>query len=138
MSLAKLRSAIVSAQKSIDDAQHENNASPSLGVHPDNAFVDLVDAVQCLLHGCEYLVEIIEKQQARAAQESAPIYGTPSIPPGPTLAAIEAAAIRDCLERNKGNRRSTATELGIARSSLQRKIDELGLREKPKDEEAVQ
>jgi transcriptional regulator with PAS, ATPase and Fis domain len=37
-------------------------------------------------------------------------------------------AIRAALERHGGNRRAVSQELGIARSSLLRKLDALGLR----------
>ena len=48
---------------------------------------------------------------------------------GRTLAALEEAAIRAAHGRHDGNRRAIAGELGIARSSLLRKLDQLGLRE---------
>ena len=48
---------------------------------------------------------------------------------GRTLAALEEAAIRAAHGRHEGNRRAIADELGIARSSLLRKLDQLGLRE---------
>lgn len=144
MNLAKLKTAIVNAQKSINDAQYEHGVSPSVGAHPDNAFVDLVDAVQCTLHGFEYLVEVIEKRAVEilSAAVPAPSYGTPRALPGLTLAQIEAGAIRDALDRHKGNRAAVSKELGIARSSLLRKTDELGLRDSAPqpvaDTEAVQ
>ena len=47
---------------------------------------------------------------------------------GRTLASLEEAAIRAAHERHGGNRRAIADELGIARSSLIRKLDLLGLR----------
>jgi DNA-binding NtrC family response regulator len=49
---------------------------------------------------------------------------------GQTLAALEESAIRAAHERHGGNRRGMAAELGIARSSLIRKLDLLGLRER--------
>ena len=48
---------------------------------------------------------------------------------GRTLEQIEALAIRSAWERHRGQRGAMARELGIARSSLLRKLDELGLRE---------
>jgi DNA-binding NtrC family response regulator len=48
---------------------------------------------------------------------------------GMTLDQLEALAIRSSLARNGGNRRAVSAELGIARSSLLRKLDLLGLRE---------
>ena len=48
---------------------------------------------------------------------------------GRTLAELEELAIRSSLARHGGRRRAVATELGIARSSLLRKLDALGLRE---------
>ena len=48
--------------------------------------------------------------------------------PGRTLAELEEAAIRAAHARHGGNRRAIASELGIARSSLLRKLDRLGLR----------
>ncbi len=47
---------------------------------------------------------------------------------GRTLQQIEALAIRSAWERHHGQRGAMARELGIARSSLLRKLDELGLR----------
>ncbi len=47
---------------------------------------------------------------------------------GRTLASLEEAAIRAAHERLGGNRRAMSEELGIARSSLIRKLDLLGLR----------
>jgi DNA-binding NtrC family response regulator len=47
---------------------------------------------------------------------------------GRTLAQLEELAIRASLARNGGNRRAVSAELGIARSSLLRKLDLLGLR----------
>lgn len=136
MNLAKLKSAIVAAQQSINDAQYEHGCGPSIGAHPDNAFVDLVDAVQCTLHGFEYLVEVVEKRalEILAEKESPPIYAAKPLP-GRTLAQIEAGAIRDALEQHGGNIRNAAKELGVARSTLQRKMDELGLRGKQQPDE---
>ena len=48
---------------------------------------------------------------------------------GKTLGELEELAIRAAMLRHGGNRRATAAELGIARSSLLRKLDALGLRE---------
>ena len=48
---------------------------------------------------------------------------------GRTLEQIEALAIRSAWERHRGQRGAMARELGIARSSLLRKLDELGLRQ---------
>jgi two-component system response regulator GlrR len=47
---------------------------------------------------------------------------------GRTLLQLEEMAIRSSLARNGGNRRAVSAELGIARSSLLRKLDLLGLR----------
>jgi DNA-binding NtrC family response regulator len=47
---------------------------------------------------------------------------------GRTLEKLEELAIRASLLRNGGRRRAVATELGIARSSLMRKLDQFGLR----------
>jgi DNA-binding NtrC family response regulator len=52
---------------------------------------------------------------------------------GKTLEQLEAVAIRSAWERNGGRRGAIARELGIARSSLLRKLDELGLREETPD-----
>ena len=46
---------------------------------------------------------------------------------GKTLAEIEAEAIRIALKANGGNRRQTAEALGMARSTLQVKLKELGI-----------
>jgi DNA-binding NtrC family response regulator len=48
---------------------------------------------------------------------------------GKTLGELEEIAIRAALVRHGGNRRAVSEELGIARSSLLRKLDALGLRE---------
>jgi DNA-binding NtrC family response regulator len=48
---------------------------------------------------------------------------------GRTLEELEELAIRAALARNRGNRHAVAEELGIARSTLLRKLDLLGLRE---------
>ena len=48
---------------------------------------------------------------------------------GRTLDELEELAIRAALSRNRGNRHAVAEELGIARSTLLRKLDVLGLRE---------
>ncbi len=53
--------------------------------------------------------------------------GTRRQPMGTTLAEIETWAVRMALERNKGNRRETANELGIDPSTLWRKLKKLGL-----------
>jgi len=47
---------------------------------------------------------------------------------GRTLDQLESTAIRAAFERHQGNRRTISAELGIARSSLIRKLDLLGLR----------
>ena len=48
---------------------------------------------------------------------------------GRTLEELEELAIRAALARHGGNRHAVAEELGIARSTLLRKLDALGLRE---------
>jgi len=50
---------------------------------------------------------------------------------GKTLDHLEAVAIRAAWERHAGRRGAIARELGIARSSLLRKLDALGLRVVP-------
>jgi DNA-binding NtrC family response regulator len=47
---------------------------------------------------------------------------------GRSLRELEELAVRDAYTRLGGQRRAMARELGIARSSLLRKLDELGLR----------
>lgn len=47
---------------------------------------------------------------------------------GLSLAEVEAFAVRACWERLKGNHRCMACELGVARSTLHRKLNALGLR----------
>jgi DNA-binding NtrC family response regulator len=54
---------------------------------------------------------------------------------GRTLEQLEELAIRASMLRNGGNRRAVSAELGIARSSLLRKLDQLGLRGADKDNE---
>ncbi|HEY2030107.1 MAG TPA: sigma 54-interacting transcriptional regulator [Myxococcales bacterium] len=49
---------------------------------------------------------------------------------GRSLEQLEEMAIRSSLLRHGGNRRAVSAELGIARSSLLRKLDQLGLRSK--------
>ena len=48
---------------------------------------------------------------------------------GRSLGELEELAIRSAMERHGGNRRAVSQELGIARSSLLRKLDALGMRE---------
>lgn len=48
---------------------------------------------------------------------------------GRTLEELEELAIRAALSRHHGNRHAVADELGIARSTLLRKLDQLGLRD---------
>jgi DNA-binding NtrC family response regulator len=48
---------------------------------------------------------------------------------GRTLGELEELAIRGALKRHDGNRHAVCAELGIARSTLLRKLDQLGLRE---------
>lgn len=50
--------------------------------------------------------------------------------PGKTLAEIEIAAIRSSFLRQNGNRRKMRAELGISKSNLLRKMDQLGLRKR--------
>ncbi len=47
---------------------------------------------------------------------------------GRTLEEIEALAIRAAFARHRGNRRAIMAELGLSKSSLLRKLDQLGLR----------
>jgi DNA-binding NtrC family response regulator len=54
---------------------------------------------------------------------------------GRTLEELEAIAIRAAFERHRGHRRAIIAELGISRSNLLRKLDQLGLR--PRDEDPV-
>ncbi|HKC59555.1 MAG TPA: sigma 54-interacting transcriptional regulator [Myxococcales bacterium] len=54
---------------------------------------------------------------------------------GRTLEQIEEMAIRSAWERHRGRRGAMARELGIARSSLLRKLDELGLRDPARGQE---
>ena len=49
---------------------------------------------------------------------------------GLTLAQIEAVMIKDALKRHGDRRVAVARELGISRSTLLRKMDTYGLREK--------
>jgi DNA-binding NtrC family response regulator len=48
---------------------------------------------------------------------------------GRSLGELEEMAIRSAMARHNGNRRAVSHELGIARSSLLRKLDALGLRD---------
>jgi len=48
---------------------------------------------------------------------------------GRTLGELEELAIRGALRRHDGNRHAVSVELGIARSTLLRKLDQLGLRD---------
>jgi len=54
---------------------------------------------------------------------------------GRTLEELEAIAIRAAFDRHRGHRRAIIAELGISRSNLLRKLDQLGLR--PRDEDPV-
>jgi DNA-binding NtrC family response regulator len=49
-------------------------------------------------------------------------------PCGKTLAQVMAVALRASVVRHNGNRRLMMHELGISKSTLLRKLDELGLR----------
>src|SRR5258708_40018078 len=49
---------------------------------------------------------------------------------GLSLAEVEAFAVRACWERLKGNHVRMARELGVARSTLHRKLNALGLRKR--------
>lgn len=53
--------------------------------------------------------------------------GNFSVPPGMTLDQIEREVIAKTLDRNGGNRSTTAEQLGLSRRTIQRKIQELGL-----------
>ena len=55
-----------------------------------------------------------------------------SIPRGRSLAALEAMHIRDALRRHQGNRAAAARELGIASSTLFRKLKTLRIKPQPK------
>jgi DNA-binding NtrC family response regulator len=63
-----------------------------------------------------------------AVAERAELQGTIELR-GRTLGELEELAIRAALQRNGGKRHAVAEELGIARSTLLRKLDLLGLRE---------
>jgi two-component system response regulator GlrR len=52
---------------------------------------------------------------------------------GRTLEELEAIAIRAAFERHRGHRRAIIAELGISRSNLLRKLDQLGLRPREED-----
>ena len=59
---------------------------------------------------------------------SPPVEGSDSLDlAGLTLAQIEVEAIRRALVRNGGNRRAAARELGMARSTIQKRAAELGI-----------
>ena len=45
----------------------------------------------------------------------------------PTLSELEVMAIRDSIERNKGNLSKAARELGVARSTLYNKMKTYGI-----------
>ncbi len=49
------------------------------------------------------------------------------LPPGLTLASIEARMIQDTLQRQNGNKAATARELGIDKTTLWRKMKRLGM-----------
>jgi len=54
---------------------------------------------------------------------------------GRTLEELEAIAIRAAFDRHRGHRRAIIAELGISRSNLLRKLDQLGLR--PRDDDPI-
>jgi DNA-binding NtrC family response regulator len=67
--------------------------------------------------------------QPRRAQEAAELSPPDRVElRGRTLSELEELAVRSAHARHGGNRRVIAQELGIARSSLLRKLDQLGLR----------
>jgi PAS domain S-box-containing protein len=54
--------------------------------------------------------------------------GSPGLSPGRSLAALEAMHLRDALKRHGGNRAAAARELGIASSTLFRKLKTLRIK----------
>jgi DNA-binding NtrC family response regulator len=69
--------------------------------------------------------------QPRCAEMAVEAASAPDAPldlRGRTLGELEELAIRSAHARHGGNRRAISRELGIARSSLLRKLDRLGLR----------
>ncbi len=55
--------------------------------------------------------------------------------PGKTLEAIETEVVLKALRRNGGNRRAAARELGMARSTIQKRAQELGVPQPGADDE---
>jgi len=77
----------------------------------------------------------IEGEAPRCAEPDGPVQDQRELVDlrGHTLEQLEAMAVRAAWERHGGKRGAIARELGIARSSLLRKLDELGLREGVED-----
>jgi DNA-binding NtrC family response regulator len=71
-----------------------------------------------------------EPWQPRVCEAEAPALPESAVDlRGRSLGELEEMAIRSAMARHGGNRRAVSQELGIARSSLLRKLDALGLRE---------
>lgn len=132
MNLAQVKAALAAASASVQDASRAFEAAPSAGKTEDNFAGDLLDAVGHLSVALNGVVDaLVSAGVTRLAtvpevvHEPVSEYGQL---PFRTLAQVEADAIRESLRRSRGNRRRAAAELGIARSSLLRKMDELRLR----------
>ncbi len=82
---------------------------------------------RCAEETLEYPVPVLVDQSHQAAVALPELTEVIDLR-GRSLASLEEAAIRSAHDRNKGNRRAMIEELGIARSSLIRKLDQLGLR----------
>lgn len=144
MALASLRMHLANAGQSIRDAEAEHQQSTTTDSHLDNAYVDLLDAVRNLQLACGELAcgELAcvveehpiarERQQEYSPKPPVQSGALPQLRQGlpRTLAEMEAEAIRDALARNDGNHRKSCLDLGLARSTFLRKLDELGLRVK--------
>ncbi|HEY6909941.1 MAG TPA: sigma 54-interacting transcriptional regulator [Myxococcales bacterium] len=73
--------------------------------------------------------EAAEPWQPRVCEGEAPALPQSAVDlRGRSLGELEEMAIRSAMARHGGNRRAVSQELGIARSSLLRKLDSLGLR----------
>jgi two-component system NtrC family response regulator len=81
-------------------------------------------------HALQFDDEAAEPWQPRVCEGEAPALPQGAVDlRGRSLGELEEMAIRSAMARHGGNRRAVSQELGIARSSLLRKLDALGLRD---------
>lgn len=122
--LAALRVAMLTVEQTIKDARQELAEAPATNPHQDHFFCELLNAV-------DLLAQLVRKVSP-LSEEPALEHGTELLTPRSprTLAEIETAAIEVAIDKHKGNTRAAALKLGIARSTLIRKLELAGLKTK--------